>query len=75
MPAVPCAGAASLVQDINLEPNPTGLCNFPLAASLNFLTQNISRIHWLHLLHPLIDVVSDSVPQFRRCDFVRFCLL
>lgn len=46
-----------LAQEINLELNQTGLCNFPLAASLILFTQNISTIAWLYLLLPLIELV------------------
>lgn len=57
----PCSLAITcdlfLEEEISLEPNQTGLCNFPLAASLNFISWNISRTAWLHLLHPLIDLV------------------
>lgn len=63
-PAAPCAcaEAASLLgyclpQGIGLELNQAGVDNFPLAASLHFITQNISRVDWLHLRHPLIDLI------------------
>lgn len=46
-----------LEEEISLEANQTGLCNFPLAASLHSIAQNISTTAWLHLSHPLIDLV------------------